>query len=71
MDSRRSASMESYWVPGVNDLGTMGRSAFAEAHETYWIESDFEAKVAEGVRPDGRVGRNRAHRLPWLSPTRR
>jgi type III restriction enzyme len=33
------------WVPGVNNLGTYGRWAFAEFAEVYQIESDFKAKV--------------------------
>ncbi len=37
--------METYWVPGVNNLGTYGRWAFAEFTEVYQIEADFEAKV--------------------------
>jgi type III restriction enzyme len=37
--------METYWVPGVNNLGTYGRWAFAELTEVFQIESDFEAKV--------------------------
>jgi type III restriction enzyme len=38
--------METYWVPGVNNLGTYGRWAFAEFTEMYQIATDFEAKVA-------------------------
>jgi len=38
--------METYWVPGVNNLGTYGRWTFVELTEVYRIESDFEAKVA-------------------------
>ena len=34
-------------APGVNNLGTMGRWAFAELTEIYRIESDFEAKLEE------------------------
>ena len=34
-----------YWVPGVNHLGTYGRWAFAEFTEVYQIEADFNAKV--------------------------
>jgi type III restriction enzyme len=41
----KKATMETYWVPGVNHLGTHGRWAFAEFNEIYSIESDFEAKV--------------------------
>jgi type III restriction enzyme len=37
--------MDTYWVPGVNNLGTLGRWAFAELTEIYQIESDFAAKV--------------------------
>jgi type III restriction enzyme len=41
----KKATMETYWVPGVNNLGTYGRWAFAEFTEVYRIESDFEARV--------------------------
>jgi type III restriction enzyme len=42
----KKATMDAYWVPGVNNLGTFGRWAFAELTEIYQIESDFEARVA-------------------------
>lgn len=42
----KKATMENYWVPGVNHLGTYGRWAFAEFTEVYQIEADFQAKVA-------------------------
>ncbi len=46
-DAKEKAStMKTYWVPGVNQLGTHGRWAFAEFCDVYEIESDFEAKVA-------------------------
>ena len=41
----KKPTMETYWVPGVNNLGTYGRWAFAEFTEMYQIEADFEAKV--------------------------
>jgi type III restriction enzyme len=41
----KKATMETYWVPGVNNLGTYGRWAFAEFTEVYRIESDFKAKA--------------------------
>ncbi|TAK72116.1 MAG: restriction endonuclease [Betaproteobacteria bacterium] len=41
----KKSTMDAYWVPGVNNLGTHGRWAFAEFTEVYQIESDFEAKV--------------------------
>ena len=43
----KKATMETYWVPGVNHLGTCGRWAFAELTEVFRIESDFAAKVAD------------------------
>src|SRR5204863_8746510 len=44
----KKATMETYWVPGVNHLGSYGRWAFSEFTEVYEIETDFKAKV-EGM----------------------
>ena len=41
----KKSTMETYWVPGVNNLGTYGRWAFAEFTEVYQIEADFKAKI--------------------------
>ena len=41
----KKATMETYWVPGVNNHGQYGRWAFAEFTDVYQIEADFEAKV--------------------------
>jgi type III restriction enzyme len=41
----KKSTMDTYWVPGVNHLGTHGRWAFAEFTEVYQIEADFKAKV--------------------------
>ena len=41
----KKSTMETYWVPGVNHLGTYGRWAFAEFTEVYQIEADFKAKI--------------------------
>ena len=41
----KKSTMETYWVPGVNNLGQYGRWAFAEFTEVYQIEADFKAKV--------------------------
>jgi type III restriction enzyme len=41
----KKSTMETYWVPGVNNLKQYGRWAFAEFIEIYEIETDFEAKV--------------------------
>jgi type III restriction enzyme len=41
----KKSTMETYWIPGVNNLKTYGRWAFAEFTEIYAIEADFKAKV--------------------------
>lgn len=41
----KKSTMETYWVPGVNQLGTHGRWAFAEFTEVFQIEADFAVKV--------------------------
>jgi type III restriction enzyme len=41
----KKSTMETYWIPGVNNLRTYGRWAFAEFTEVYQIETDFAAKV--------------------------
>ena len=43
----KKSTMETYWVPGVNNHGHYGRWAFAEFTEVYRIETDFKAKVEE------------------------
>jgi type III restriction enzyme len=43
----KKATMETYWVPGVNNHGNCGRWAFAEFTDVYEMQSDFEAKVEE------------------------
>lgn len=41
----KKATLETYWNPGVNNLGQYGRWTFAEFTEVYQIQADFEAKV--------------------------
>lgn len=41
----KKSTMETYWIPGVNNVGTYGRWAFAELTEIYRIEADFEAHI--------------------------
>ncbi|MYC67556.1 MAG: restriction endonuclease [Acidobacteriia bacterium] len=38
----KKTTMDAYWVPGVNNLGTYGRWAFAELTDVYTMEQDFE-----------------------------
>jgi len=41
----KKVTMETYWVPGVNNLGTYGRWAFVEFTDVFMIMSDFAAQV--------------------------
>jgi len=43
----KKATMETYWIPGVNHLKSYGRWAFAEFTEVYQIQEDFETLVGE------------------------
>src|SRR5207248_1196175 len=42
----KKVTMETYWVPGVNNHAKYGRWAFAEFTDVYKIKSDFEASLA-------------------------
>mgnify|MGYP001792114120 CR=1 FL=1 len=42
----KASTMRNYWVPGVNNLGTYGRWAFAEFKDVYEIQADFETVMA-------------------------
>lgn len=41
----KKSTMETYWVPAVNNSRQYGRWAFAEFTEVYQIEADLKAKV--------------------------
>lgn len=41
----KAATMETYWVPGVNNLGSYGRWAFAEFRNVWTINAEFEGMV--------------------------
>ncbi|MCB9860852.1 MAG: DEAD/DEAH box helicase family protein [Phycisphaeraceae bacterium] len=43
----KAGTMRDYWVPGVNNLRSFGRWAFAEFVDVYEMQADFEAKVQE------------------------
>lgn len=43
----KKATMETYWIPGVNNLGKFGRWDFAELRDVFYMEADFKAKVRE------------------------
>jgi type III restriction enzyme len=41
----KKETMDVYWVPGVNNLGSYGRWAFAEFTDAFQMEDDFADKV--------------------------
>jgi type III restriction enzyme len=41
----KKSTMETYWVPGVNNLGAYGRWAFAELTDMYEMEASFVALI--------------------------
>ena len=43
----KKSTMETFWVPGVNHLGTYGRWDFAEFTDVYAIQDDFAANVGD------------------------
>lgn len=43
----KKSTMDTYWIPGVNNLKTFGRWAFAEFTDVFTMQMDFEQKVKE------------------------
>ena len=41
----KKETMETYWVPGINNSGQFGRWAFVELTDVFTMQSDFEQKV--------------------------
>ena len=41
----KKSTMDTYWVPGVNDLGTHGRWAFTELTDVWQMQVDFAARI--------------------------
>jgi hypothetical protein len=48
----KANTMRAYWVPGVNNLGSFGRWAFAEFTEVFEIEAEF-GKLIGGLTDGG------------------
>ncbi|MBX3648987.1 MAG: hypothetical protein KF766_15120, partial [Rhodocyclaceae bacterium] len=45
----KAETMKNLWVPGVNNLRSFGRWAFAEFRDVYEIEKAFATLVEEAV----------------------
>lgn len=43
----KKITMDTYWVPGVNNLGTYGTWAFAEFADVFEMQHDFKEKVEQ------------------------
>ena len=41
----KKSTMDTFWIPGVNRLGTHGRWAFAEFCDVFEMQDDFAEKV--------------------------
>jgi type III restriction enzyme len=41
----KKLTMDTYWIPGVNNLRAYGRWAFAEFAEVYCMEAEFQQKI--------------------------
>ena len=69
----KKATMETYWVPGVNRLGAFGRWAFAEFTDVYTILDDLgaavgaQAKAQFDERIEGLLGDTRTEAATWLA----
>ena len=42
----KKRTMDTYWIPGVNQLGTFGRWGFVEFTDNYLMDEEFKAKIA-------------------------
>ena len=42
----KKSTMDTYWVPGVNNLKSHGRWAFAEFNYVYEMQDDFAVKIS-------------------------
>ena len=42
----KKATMDTYWVPGVNNLGSHGRWGFAEFTDVWLMQEDFVRQIA-------------------------
>ena len=61
----KKSTMDTYWIPGVNHLGTHGRWAFAEFGDVYEMQEDFakevEAKFNQMIETAAPAAGNKEH----------
>jgi type III restriction enzyme len=51
----KKSTMDTYWIPGVNNVGSFGRWAFAEFRDVYGMEDDLARKLEAAF--DAMVGK--------------
>jgi type III restriction enzyme len=49
-EKAKKATMETFWIPGVNHLKVHGRWAFAEFRDVYEIEAEFDRVIEDAVK---------------------
>lgn len=60
----KASTMRNYWIPGVNNLGTYGRWAFAEFRAVFEIQAEFNQVVEDAASPLSPAAKNNVfHRL--------
>lgn len=61
----KKSTMDTYWIPGVNHLGTHGRWAFAEFGDVYEMQEDFartvEAQFNQMIEAAASAAGNKKH----------
>ena len=46
----KKKTMDTYWIPGVNNSASYGRWKFVELTDVYQMEDDFKAKLEGEVQ---------------------
>jgi type III restriction enzyme len=47
----KKATMDTYWIPGVNNLGAHGRWAFVELKDDFAMQAEFENCIEKCIAP--------------------
>jgi type III restriction enzyme len=47
----KKATMDTYWIPGVNNLGAHGRWAFVELKDVFTMQAEFEKCIEKCLAP--------------------
>ena len=50
----KKATMENYWIPGVNNATKFGRWAFAEFTDVFEIQDGFNKLIEEQIKKNNK-----------------